>query len=176
MCGAAHGAQKCEMCGGVRSVRDDGSRFCLWHESKRSQCSAIAYAFGRWCDVRQSRIAFIEPGMSDASTGPGGTRATARTTVVEAGLISPRTPSRKQVEALASFGVPRSEIAKVAGDLPCHAWEALWRDARHRGDQGQLARRAELVQSRGEGRRSGGDERGDLLAEGPGGLAGEARS
>ena len=84
-------------------------------ERKQSKRGVMHGGVGRWCDVRQSRIAFIEPGMSDASTSPRRNSGNRTDNRGQGRLHEPTDASRKQVEALASYGVPRGEIAKVAG-------------------------------------------------------------
>ena len=114
--------------------------------------------------------------MSDASTSPGRNPGNRTDNRGRGRAREPTDASRKQVEALASFGVPRGEIAKVAGIC-------LNTLIRHYGDTLDIAATkanslvAQSLFNRAvKGRRSGGDERGDLLAEGPGGLAGEGRA
>ena len=53
--------------------------------------------------------------MSDASTGPGRNPGNRTDKRGRGRAHQPTDASRRQVEALASFGVPRSDIAKVAG-------------------------------------------------------------
>ena len=53
--------------------------------------------------------------MSDASTSPGRNPGNRTDHRGQGRLHQPTDASRKQIEALASFGVPRGEIAKVAG-------------------------------------------------------------
>ena len=53
--------------------------------------------------------------MSDASISPGRNPGNRTDNRGRGRAHQPTDASRKQVEALASFGVPRSEIAKVAG-------------------------------------------------------------
>ena len=67
--------------------------------------------------MRQSRIVFIEHNVTEASTSISprpnlGNRTERRG---RGRLHQPTDASRKQVEALASFGVSRDEIAKVVG-------------------------------------------------------------
>ena len=53
--------------------------------------------------------------MTDASTSPGRNPGNRTDRRGQGRLHQPTDASRKQIEALASFGVPRGEIAKVAG-------------------------------------------------------------
>ena len=56
--------------------------------------------------------------MSDASTSPRRNPGNRTDQRGQGRLHQPTDASRKQIEALASFGVPRDEIAKVAGICP----------------------------------------------------------